>query len=43
MKLNKNYKMSDKINSHICLMLGAKKVFIKWPNLASKETKYYKI
>src|SRR6218665_3256379 len=33
-KLHTNYQMSDKINSHICLMLSVLKVFTKrsiWP------------
>ena len=35
--------MSDKINSDICLMLSVYKGFIKWSNMATKETIYYKI
>jgi len=33
--------MSDKINSHICLMLSVYKIFIKCSNMAAKETIYY--
>jgi len=35
--------MSDKINSHIYLMLNVYKTFHQWSNMATKETKYYKI
>src|SRR6218665_463025 len=43
-KLHKNYQISDKINSHICLMLSVYKSFIiKRSNMAAKEPIYYKI
>jgi len=43
-KLHKNYQMSDKIDSHIYLMLSVKtKVFINQSNVAGKEIIYYKI
>jgi len=37
--------MPDTINSHICLMQSGynTSLFIKWSNIASKETMYYKI
>jgi len=34
--------MSDKINSHIYWMLSVYKIFIKWSDMATKETVYYK-
>jgi len=41
--LSKNVQMSDKIDSHVCLMFSVYEIFIKRSNIATKEIIYYKI
>jgi len=42
-KLHKNYQMSDKIDSHICLMLSAYKSFHQTVKYDRQKAIYYKI
>ena len=42
-KLHKNYQMSGKLNSHICLMLSVSESFYQTSNMAGKEFIYCKI